>query len=149
MRGITPGTVPTAPRSTSAALTLDREVLRALLGQLGRTESTSGDLVAEFLEDTGANLDRLRAALAAGDQVAVARIAHQIRPTCALFGAAELSALLAGFESGARPADVGARIDATFERLRSAFGIGAFGIGASGIGAPGIGAFGIEPAVTG
>jgi HPt (histidine-containing phosphotransfer) domain-containing protein len=123
MRGITPGTVPTAPRSTAAASVLDREVLRALLTQLGRTEATSADLIAEFLEDTAANLDRLRAALAAGDQAAVARIGHQIRPTCALFGANELSALLAGYESGARPADAVARLDATFERLRSALGI--------------------------
>ncbi|WP_293770085.1 response regulator [Sporichthya sp.] len=104
LRGITPSTVAAGPRSPAEGSTLDREVLRALLGQLGRTEASAGDLVAEFLEDTASNLARLRTALAAADQPAVTRIAHRIRPTCSLFGAAELAGLLAGLEAGtARP----------------------------------------------
>ena len=123
MRGIAPGIVPARSRTSRSAQTLDREVLRALLAQLGRTESTADDLVTEFLTDTAANLGRIRTALAAADQAEIARIAHEMRPTCALFGAAELSALLAGLETGTRPPDAGARLDAAFERLRGAFGL--------------------------
>jgi signal transduction histidine kinase/CheY-like chemotaxis protein/HPt (histidine-containing phosphotransfer) domain-containing protein len=123
MRGITPGVVPAGTRSPNEAPTLDREVLRALLGQLGRTEDTAHDLVADFLSDTAANLVRMRAALAAGDQDAVTRVAHQIRPTCALFGAAELSALLGALESGTRTPDAADRVDAAFSRLQESFGL--------------------------
>lgn len=124
MRGITPGGVPGArtPRETP---TLDREVLSALLAQLGRTDDSARDLVAEFLGDTAANVGRLRDALAAGDQTAVVRIAHEIRPTCALFGATELSNLLEALESGTRAPDTEDRLDAAFGRLREAFGVDA------------------------
>jgi signal transduction histidine kinase/CheY-like chemotaxis protein/HPt (histidine-containing phosphotransfer) domain-containing protein len=122
MRGITPGAVPAA-RSAKEATVLDREVLRALLDQLGRTEDTATDLVAEFLNDLAANVARLRAALVAGDQDTVARTAHEIRPTCALFGAAEFTALLAALESGTRTPDAPDRVEAAFDRLRAAFGV--------------------------
>jgi hypothetical protein len=53
----------------------------------------------------------------------VARIAHEIRPTCALFGAAELSSLLEALEAGTRTPDTEDRLDAAFGRLREAFDV--------------------------
>ncbi|MDX6300518.1 MAG: hypothetical protein QOF53_1732 [Nocardioidaceae bacterium] len=123
MRGITPGLVPAGARLTAPAPPLDREVLRALLSQLGRSEADADDLVGDFLDDTAANLVRLRGALARGDEPEIARIAHEMRPTCALFGAAELSALLAALECGARTPNAGTRVDSALGRLQEAFGV--------------------------
>jgi CheY-like chemotaxis protein len=57
-----------------------------------------GDLLAAFEEANGTGIDRLRDAIAAGDDITVRELAHRLRGTSAALGAARLAELYRGLE---------------------------------------------------
>lgn len=84
-------------------------------------ESTGGDFVNDlmitFLEDTAAQMETMKAALAANDAETFQRAAHSIKSNSLMFGAEELAALARELETMGRDKnlEVGDRIEVMIE----------------------------------
>ena len=65
------------------------------------------ELVARFLAEATTELDRLRAAVAASDPAAVSALAHRLKGSSTVFGAAEVAAVLERLEALVPPGRLG------------------------------------------
>jgi two-component system sensor kinase len=111
--------VPTRQRAAA----VNSAELHGLLDQLD--VETKAELVAEFLTDCADHLALLVAAIAEGRAPDVAREAHHLKSTTAMFGAAELSRLISQAETLARTASpelvpLAPRLEEEFARVRAA-----------------------------
>jgi CheY-like chemotaxis protein len=83
--------------------------------------AVAAELVEEFLADCADHLGQLTDAITAGRSADVARLAHHLKSTTALFGAAELSRLLGAAEVLAGSDGAGAELRALGPQLQEAF----------------------------
>ncbi|MCP3100242.1 ATP-binding protein [Myxococcus sp. K15C18031901] len=88
-----------APPSTPV---LDRGALEKLEVLTGGERHELGALVRDFLKNTGKHLDAFQAAVETGDTAALARHAHSLRSSAALFGASRLARACAHLEEMAQ-----------------------------------------------
>jgi CheY-like chemotaxis protein/HPt (histidine-containing phosphotransfer) domain-containing protein len=117
-------TNPGMPQSTASSDALDRSVLAQLRELETDVPGLVGDVVTTFLRETPARLDRLRAALAAGDAQEVERAAHSLKGSAGSIGARRLGELAADIEGRSRVLDLDwcrtsiARLDAEFVEVQ-------------------------------
>jgi two-component system sensor histidine kinase/response regulator len=115
----------TAPRPAHDEITLNLVVFEAL-GLLGAPagEEFLGQLVNQFVDETGPRLAELRQALAAGDAMAIARLAHSLLGASGQLGGQRLASSCRRLETKAEMGgllDVHAdldEIDTDYEDLR-------------------------------
>ncbi|MBK9168294.1 MAG: Hpt domain-containing protein [Bryobacterales bacterium] len=87
-------------------------------------ESLMREIVAALVEDTGAQIARLRDAISHGKALDCARLAHSARGACGNVGATLLAEVLAETEAAARAGDVKlcatylSRLDGELDKLR-------------------------------
>jgi HPt (histidine-containing phosphotransfer) domain-containing protein len=78
---------------------VDLAVLSELIEMIGDFDGGSRALIDTYLDDSGPRVENLRAAVEAGDGVAVARAAHGLRSSSASLGALRLADLLSRTEA--------------------------------------------------
>jgi HPt (histidine-containing phosphotransfer) domain-containing protein len=111
----------TDPRPVVDPAALDR-----LLEMTGGDPDFLAELIDTFIEDGAAQLEALRAAIAAGDAAEAVRPAHSLKSNSASMGAARLADLCRALEADARTGQVedgSARVDAAtveFDEVRTA-----------------------------
>jgi CheY-like chemotaxis protein len=89
-----PSAAPPAPEAAAAALSV-------------LDDRPPPELVARYLAEATTDLDRLRAAVAAGDPAAVVALAHRLKGSSTIFGAAEVAAVLERLEALVAPGRLG------------------------------------------
>jgi two-component system sensor histidine kinase/response regulator len=123
-------------RGSNDDLVIDRAALAALQEDLGGAAALAR-IVQLFLEQLDPQAGEINAAVAAGDQVTAARIAHRMKSSSATLGATVLAELLAGIESAASDGDgvelekLTPALGGAVERVRGAFEGVVEGLGAA------------------
>lgn len=86
---------------------VDETVLDELRTSVGGDDAFVRELIEAYLADSGAQLDRIEAALAADDAEALVRPAHTLKSSSATVGAMKLSALARTLEMAGRSGSLG------------------------------------------
>jgi HPt (histidine-containing phosphotransfer) domain-containing protein len=85
---------------------LDEKVLGDLRESVGGDHAFFSELIDEFLDDAPGQLDTLREAVSAGDDVTARRAAHTLKSNGRTFGASEFASLCAKAEAAAAAGDL-------------------------------------------
>ncbi|MGA2382729.1 MAG: response regulator [Gemmatimonadales bacterium] len=99
---------------------VDLEGFRKEMAEAGAAEAVGG-IVESFVQNLAARLKDIGAAVAAGDAVEVARLAHAFKSSAAQLGATKLAGLLKEIETAAKAEPVG-DLGAIYDRLREEAG---------------------------
>ena len=85
---------------------LDEKVLDDLRESVGGDHAFLSELIDELLDDAPRQLDTLREAVSAGDDVTARRAAHTLKSNGRTFGASEFSSLCSEAEAAAAAGDL-------------------------------------------